>query len=350
MDRDDHPEQAPRREQESCLRPQISFGTEKPVSAGVHPDLRRALNRLHVHEETTPLAIVECDTSSRIIAWSTRAAELTGTSADEAMGRQIESLNLFVDDDWTVLEKCLLDLRDGRATTSMSSVRMCDRNGRLLHTEWYNATLDEIGRRTIISFILDDSERVRADEAHRRLEERQWRFVRDVLSSVTGGRLNLCADDTDLPERLEPISEWIDLNGGDSVHRLRAAVRDASRRAQIPDERAFDFEVAVGEAAANAIRHARDGKAQICTDGESRVQAWVSDQGGGIRLDNLPRATLERGYTTAQSLGHGFWIILKMADRIWLETDEGGTTLVIEQDRALPEPEWSDASLANLTA
>lgn len=57
-------------------------------------------------------------------------------------------------------------------------------------------------------------------------------------------------------------------------------------------------------------------------------------------MDRLHRATLERGYTTAGTLGHGFWMILKTCDRLYLLTGTNGTTLVMEQDRTPAAPYW----------
>ncbi len=57
-------------------------------------------------------------------------------------------------------------------------------------------------------------------------------------------------------------------------------------------------------------------------------------------MDRLHRATLERGYTTAGTMGHGFWMMLKTCDRIYLLTGTEGTTVVLEQDKTPPEPAW----------
>jgi hypothetical protein len=54
----------------------------------------------------------------------------------------------------------------------------------------------------------------------------------------------------------------------------------------------------------------------------------------------LHRATLERGFTTAGTMGHGFWLMLKTVDRVWLLTGAAGTTVVIEQDREPAEVAW----------
>ncbi|MEJ5297479.1 MAG: hypothetical protein WHZ52_05520, partial [Armatimonadota bacterium] len=53
---------------------------------------------------------------------------------------------------------------------------------------------------------------------------------------------------------------------------------------------------------------------------------------------------LERGFTTAGTWGHGFWMMLKLADRVWLHTGQDGTTVVLEQDRDRPAPHWFDST------
>jgi hypothetical protein len=57
-------------------------------------------------------------------------------------------------------------------------------------------------------------------------------------------------------------------------------------------------------------------------------------------MDQLHRATLERGFTTTGTLGHGFWMMLKAVDRIWLLTGASGTTVVLEQDRDPAPTTW----------
>ena len=74
------------------------------------------------------------------------------------------------------------------------------------------------------------------------------------------------------------------------------------------------------------------------------MQVWVWDEGNGITMEYLHRATLERGYTTAGTLGHGFWLMLNMVDRLWLLTGPQGTTPVMEQDATPPEALWLKAA------
>ena len=163
-------------------------------------------------------------------------------------------------------------------------------------------------------------------------------FLRDVLFSVTGGRLRLCDTPACLPARLPAVTGPVTLTQ-ESLRPVRMAVHDAALEYGFPAGRGFDLMSAVHEAAMNAVKHGRGGVAYVgATPDGGTVQAWIEDQGTGIGLDYLHRATLEAGYTTAGSFGHGWGIVLRFSDRVFLQTGTGGTTVVIEMDRTPPPP------------
>jgi PAS domain S-box-containing protein len=175
----------------------------------------------------------------------------------------------------------------------------------------------------------------------REAERRQRRFVREMLFGMTEGRLRLCDGPGDLPARLAP-------DGGEPValtrstlRLLRKRVEAAAERAGLVKERAEDLLTGVGEAGMNAVTHAGGGRAEVCADAAAgRVQVWITDTGGGITHETIHKATLERGWTTAGTLGHGFWLMLRTCDRVYLLTGPHGTTVVLEQQRDRPEPPW----------
>ncbi len=172
----------------------------------------------------------------------------------------------------------------------------------------------------------------------RQQSEAKQNFFRDVLLSVTEGRLRLCDTAADLPA---PLPE-----GGDGAQPLtretlagvrRRAVQAAQERHFAP-ERIDDLMTAVGEAAMNCVVHGGGGDADVRADADA-VQVWVRDRGTGIEMTQLPRATLELGYSTKDSLGHGFWMMLRAADTVHLLTGGTGTTLVLTTRRdAAPAP------------
>jgi GAF domain-containing protein/anti-sigma regulatory factor (Ser/Thr protein kinase) len=176
----------------------------------------------------------------------------------------------------------------------------------------------------------------------RQIALQQRRFLREMLFSLTEGRLCLCDSAADLPSRLPDACPPVTL-AVSSVRRLRNNAESAAERLGFGLERMQDLETAVGEAGMNAVRHAGGGDGCVCAD-QGTVQVWIRDTGRGISEELLHRATLEKGFSTGGTLGHGFWMMLKTCDRLYLLTGPGGTTVVLEQERKAPLPAWLTAT------
>ena len=218
----------------------------------------------------------------------------------------------------------------------------------ILHKQGYELPLAV----TLVPAIVDDTvvgvygiakdimDRRRAEEALRESVQRQRAFLRDVLASVTEGRLRLCETRRDLPAPLPASGVAIALSFDGGLPELRHATEQAAAGIGFSAERWQDLVTSVGEAGMNAIVHAGGGVGRVCADGHETVQVWIEDQGRGIAVEDLPHATLQKGYTTAGSLGHGMKMMLQTADRVYLLTGPMGTTLALEQDRFAPDFLW----------
>jgi serine phosphatase RsbU (regulator of sigma subunit)/anti-sigma regulatory factor (Ser/Thr protein kinase) len=155
-------------------------------------------------------------------------------------------------------------------------------------------------------------------------------MLAEIMEIATGGKLKIVGNSGEFPAMLEHASDSIDLGAGENVRQLRRAVRKATELAGLSEERADALEIAAGEAANNSLVHGAGGVGQVFWDADGSVQIKIEDMGMGISYEDLPRAVLERGYTTAGTLGHGFWIILQSVQRCWIKTNEFGTTLLLE--------------------
>lgn len=167
--------------------------------------------------------------------------------------------------------------------------------------------------------------------------ERQRAFMRDILASVTEGKLILCHRPEDLPRPMSETTPDIDISAPDGMAGIRNLARNCAQDLNFDMARTYDLITAVGEASMNAVVHAGGGIARICTNGVDRMQVWIIDQGRGIDVAVLPQSTLKFGYTTAGSLGHGMKMILQTADCLYLMTNPHGTTVVIEHGRFAPD-------------
>jgi anti-sigma regulatory factor (Ser/Thr protein kinase) len=207
----------------------------------------------------------------------------------------------------------------------------------------YHEAREEIAERKRVQA---ENSRLLAQVEQAALQQRS--FLREILANVTEGRLRLCDATTDLPAPLTHSVGDVALPTSREIRQLRRIAEAAACDLGFPDERWQDLVTAVGEAAMNAVVHGGGGTGTVYVDpARSVVQVWIADEGAGIDVENLPRATLELGYSSAGTLGHGFWLMLKTIDRIYLLTGPTGTTVVLEQERSQPLLTWRSNLLSD---
>ena len=189
--------------------------------------------------------------------------------------------------------------------------------------------------------------RLRADElrehaeAEKQAEKARVRtFLRDVLASVTDNKLHLIDTADEFPLPSQDMGEAIVLSQEAGLRELRQRALMAAQRAGHSEERQHELLTAVSEAGMNAIVHGNGGIGRVSVEANGTIQVRVEDHGTGIAMENLPRATLSRGFSTKATLGHGLKMMLDTVDRLYLLTSPTGTTIVLEQDREKPIPVW----------
>ncbi len=288
-------------------------------------------------------AVMMLDREGHIEGWNAGARRLTGYDAEDVVGRSFE---LFFEGQARAAGEPLEHLRmAGRAGhVDLEGWRVRRDGSRFLARVSLTALRDESGEAEGFACVMSDITAMReAEERARQAVTRQRTFLQQVLRSVTEGRLRLCFRRDELPASLELEAGRLSLDAS-MLRELRARLRDVAHSAGFDEHRTEGLVHAVGEAAMNAVVHAGGGEARIFHDGGGTIQVWLEDHGSGISEDRLHLATLERGFTTAGSWGHGFWMMLKLADRVWLHTGQDGTTVVLEQDREQPAPQWFDST------
>jgi anti-sigma regulatory factor (Ser/Thr protein kinase) len=169
--------------------------------------------------------------------------------------------------------------------------------------------------------IYQKAERERIDAMRRGIH-------REVLFAVTSGKICLCDRDEISREWPAPRPELPILREY-HIRDVREAAKHAGVDAGMDEERAADLGLCASEAATNALLHGRGGSAVVEHRG-GQVRIRVADQGQGIDPDNLPRATLLKGWSSQASMGLGFTVINETADRIFLYTGADGTVIIIE--------------------
>jgi PAS domain S-box-containing protein len=137
---------------------------------GAESELLLSRQRLTLHVERTPLAVVEFDISGRVTSWNPGAVKTFGFSGEEVIGQPWtvvvpESARAGVDSVW----ESLVTQQGGSRSTNENITK----EGRTIICEWFNTPLIDTNGTVIgvASLVLDITERKRAEENLRRLAD-----------------------------------------------------------------------------------------------------------------------------------------------------------------------------------
>ncbi|MGA2100964.1 MAG: PAS domain S-box protein [Candidatus Sulfotelmatobacter sp.] len=136
-------------------------------------EIRQSEQKLSIHIEHTPLAVVEWDLEFRVADWNPSAERIFGYTREEALGKQAHFIvpphyREKVDAVW----RDLMEHKDGAGNSSRFQFARNDnvaKDGRLISCEWYNTPLvDDAGRVLgVASLVQDVTERVGLEESLR---------------------------------------------------------------------------------------------------------------------------------------------------------------------------------------
>lgn len=190
----------------------------------------------------------------------------------------------------------------------------------------YSRALNRV-RRLLDRQQRQNEELVRMRELCEVSESQKRQFYRDTIFSITDGKLSIC-DVSEIRPLVASADVSFDVLDAASTSAVRHEVREYLERQGLTGELLDSFAIAVGEAITNMVKHANGGRVYV---GRSEDSVWVAceDHGSGIESLTLPRAVLLRGFSTKPSLGLGYSVILEVADRVLLKTDETGTTVAL---------------------
>ncbi len=280
-------------------------------------------------------AVIAVDEDRRVTYWNGAATRLYGVPATEALGKPLASI---YGQRWPspgAEAEAMAELGESHQYRGEFLHILPD--GRELPVECSISLLrDAFGKpRGYVDVIRDISDRKKAQESLAKSRQ----ILREVLWTATNRGLVLCDTQYELPSPLQEKVAMVDIAHPSDLRRLRHVYQDAAQAAGLTHERTENMVLALHEGAMNALVHARGGTVSLHVDRTARkMQGWISDTGGGIDTDLIHRATLERGFTTSGGFGHGFPMMLSLADQVYLLSDYRGTTVVVELSELPPDP------------
>ncbi len=146
----------------------------------IQKSLHSYQQRLALHIEQTPLAVIDWDPEFQVASWNKAAEEIFGFSSNEALGRHAaglivpESVKKQVDEVW----ESLLDNKGGTRSTNENITK----KGKTILCEWYNTAIVD-GEGNVIgvsSLVMDITDRREVEEG---LKE-SAKMLNDVLNTI----------------------------------------------------------------------------------------------------------------------------------------------------------------------
>ncbi len=136
-------------------------------------NLENAMQHLAEHMDNSPLAIVEFDPQFRVIRWSNEAERVFGWAPGEIVGKSISEMQWVYDEDEELVQRESAGLLSGERRRSLNINRNYRKDGSVIHCEWYNSGIYDTNGKliSILSQVLDITERKQAEEALREREE-----------------------------------------------------------------------------------------------------------------------------------------------------------------------------------
>jgi len=133
-------------------------------------EIRQSQQKLRMHFEHTPLAVVEWDVEFRVAAWNPSAERIFGYSREEAMGKHASFI--VPPQVREHVDRVLNDLFSHKVGASSTNDNVT-KDGRIISCEWYNTPLvDEFGRVLgAASLAQDVTERVALEERLRQSQK-----------------------------------------------------------------------------------------------------------------------------------------------------------------------------------
>lgn len=151
----------------------------------IDEEIRMAHQRLTMHLNNSPLAIIEWDKDFFVSKWSRQAENIFGWKESEALGKQLADLNLVYEEDIPSTDIIASELRTSKVKRNKIINRNNTKAGKVIYCQWYNSVLQspDGGVETVLSLIQDVTER---KEAEASIKESEEKFSKVFNSSQMG--------------------------------------------------------------------------------------------------------------------------------------------------------------------
>lgn len=176
----------------------------------------------------------------------------------------------------------------------------------------------------------------------------EWKIYRDVMFSATQGQFLLITENEAESYKAGNVFCEGTIKVSSDIPISRNKAKESLEKMGINKAKMMSWLLVLSEAITNTIKHAEEGKMTLVENhSTNEIYFVIEDHGPGFSLVDLPKKVLLEGYSTKKSLGQGFTLMRKMANKILLSTTPSGSTIIlIFEDQEAKEGRLNEESSA----
>ncbi|WP_067724660.1 ATP-binding protein [Oceanobacillus damuensis] len=195
-----------------------------------------------------------------------------------------------------------------------------------------SAAASSLSNETISRILNEIQTEVHKESVTSSESEKVWKVYRDVIYASTQGKFLLIDKSDTVRYKKGKLLCEVEIHERKDIPIARNLAKETFEKVGFKSSKTMSYNLIISEAITNILKHAISGKMMIYNV-EDAFHVVVEDSGSGFPLNILPKTTLMSGFSTKESLGQGFTLMMKLAKQVVLETTSSGSTLILVLDR-----------------
>ncbi|MBT2693624.1 ATP-binding protein [Bacillus sp. ISL-55] len=154
----------------------------------------------------------------------------------------------------------------------------------------------------------------------------EFRYFREEIYAATEKKMLLVTEQEIKEHSVGRLLFFKKLRTTKDIPKTREMLSKVLETKNVEDGCYMNMLLAVSELTTNVIKHAERGSIMVIETDEEYI-CLIQDKGPGFELRDLKDKTLAAGYSTKDSLGFGFSILLKLTDQLLLANTDHGSII-----------------------
>ncbi|MBT2685377.1 ATP-binding protein [Bacillus sp. ISL-37] len=154
----------------------------------------------------------------------------------------------------------------------------------------------------------------------------EFRYFREEIYAATEKKMLLVTEQEIKEHSVGRLLFFKKLRTTQDIPKTRDMLSKVLETKNAEDGCYMNMLLAVSELTTNVIKHAERGSIMVIETDEEYI-CLIQDKGPGFELKDLKDKTLAAGYSTKDSLGFGFSILLKLTDQLLLANTDHGSII-----------------------